>query len=190
MDNLDLQCKCPSEETIERMFQDWTASIPTAPVMFSASDHIGWQSPPFYTHPRGYKMCLIISYVPPNQEFTANYCSRPGPTPPPGLPHGCYVFLCSERGEFDNYLRFPIRLSLQLHVMKKDTNESHSITLHFLKKKVHVTKPPFYFEGATLLLRADKVKSYSIEDTLTFKITDVVTNALLPLEDDSEQDSD
>ncbi len=45
-------------------------------------------------------------------------------------PFGCYAKFILLQREYDDYLRFPIRITIKLHVMKKATNESHSDTHH------------------------------------------------------------
>ncbi len=159
---------------------------PTVPVMFSTKSIQDWISPPFYTHHRGYKMRLVVlyNYVYAGCKFTTispagAVDSKRGPKT-----YGTCAYFVLDEGEFDDYLRFPIRLSLELHVMKKDTDQRRSFTYTF-----DDTTPSKYTErqldscssGALdedlkrmLLFTADEVKSYSIDDTFTFKV--VVTN--------------
>ena len=76
-----------------------------------------WYSPPFYTHPRGYKMCLSVD---------AN-----------GLDEGegthVSVFVYLMRGEFDDHLKWPFRGDVTVQLLNQDVEKEYSIskTLHF-----------------------------------------------------------
>ncbi len=107
------------KEDLESLLQRLISKV-TPPVLFTTKDNRDWTSPPFYTHPRGYKMELVISY------------RRAGNTvATPDNPFGCYAKFILLEGEYDDYLRFPIRMTIVLHVMKKATNESCSIIVRF-----------------------------------------------------------
>ena len=60
-----------------------------------------WYSPPFYTHPGGYKMCLEV--------YTNGWAEGKGTH--------ISVFVHLMRGEFDDHLKWPFRgdISIQLH---------------------------------------------------------------------------
>ena len=45
----------------------------------------------------------------------------------PDNPFSCYANIILLQGEYDDYLRFPIRMMIVLHVMKKTTNESRHV---------------------------------------------------------------
>ncbi len=193
---LDVGCECPSGETLEEMIKGiLIRAPPSVPVMFSAPDNENWISPPFYTHPRGYQMRLEIT-VDKSLSYSG-YC-RGASSSYHYTKSACYANFFLQTGEFDDYLRFPIQMSLDLHVIKKNTAESHSITYKFDKDTpIECTRRrrdryPYsaasynstyynvdceYLRGI-LLLKADEVESYSIDDTLTFKVTNVVTNNL------------
>ena len=76
-----------------------------------------WYSPPFYTHPRGYKMCLGVN---------AN-----------GYGHGSgthlslYVFLM--QGEFDDQLKWPFQGHVTVQLLNKNRETEH------LTKKLNMT---------------------------------------------------
>ncbi len=173
LENQELECSCPSEDDLEslldRLFVN-KATPPNVPVLFTNTlNNRHWTSPPFYTHPRGYKMELVISY-----RRAGNIAATP---------NNCYAKFILLDGEYDDYLRFPIRMTIELHVMKKTTNESRSITFCF-----DDNTPPEYTArivgysnhrnraGYVLLLRGDEIDLYKIDGCLTFKITKVETS--------------
>ncbi len=182
---VDCSCFCPSEDELEnlleRLFVDnIKVTPPNVPVLFSTSDtsnNQDWTSPPFYTHPRGYKMKLVISH----RLFNGYLPSAPD------NPSGLYAKFILLDGEYDGYLRFPIRMTIEFHVFKKTTNDSRLITFCF-----DDSTPPAYTsrmsEGISwrnrrrsrpirdvLLLREGERHLYSIDGCLTFKITNVET---------------
>ncbi len=67
--HLDVDCSCLSENELESLLQRLfvnKVTPPTVPVLFSTKDNQEkWTSPPFYTHPRGYKMVLVILRIRP-----------------------------------------------------------------------------------------------------------------------------
>ena len=75
-----------------------------------------WLSPPFYTHPRGYRMCLHVDV------FGWGDCS------------GTHiaVFVCLMPGEFDNYLKWPFRGNITIQLLNQLEDKNHSeFTIHF-----------------------------------------------------------
>ena len=106
-----------SEEDLEGLLQRLINKVtpPSVPVEFSTSANRDWTSPPFYTHPRGYKMALVISYehfkplrkaAYPKARIPV-YTSTPAPAPLDNY-SGCYASFVLLQGEYDDYLRFPI----------------------------------------------------------------------------------
>ena len=92
--------------------------LPTERTMMNFEQHKidndDWYSPPFYTHPRGYKMCLSVN---------AN-----GIGTVEGTHVSVYVYLM--RGEFDDHLKWPFRgnVLIQLCNMLEDqTHRGHTI---------------------------------------------------------------
>ncbi len=181
--HLDVDCSCLSENELENMLQRLfvnKVTPPTVPVLFSTKDNQEeWISPPFYTHPRGYKMELVISHIRPEPYGDAN-------SPYDRDPSGWYANFSLLQGEYDDYLRFPIRMSIVLHVMKKATNESRSITVHFNDKTLpkYTVRQLEYDnysdpDGDVLLFKCDELDLYSIEGNLTFHITRVDTNTII-----------
>lgn len=97
-----------------------TSHFSLVPVRFTLDDYkarharrdMGWTSPPFYTHPRGYRMCLLVDVG--------------GPS---GQPKGMYmsVYLNLVRGEYDTYLKWPFRGSVTISMLSEKGAESHHV---------------------------------------------------------------
>ena len=68
-----------------------------------------WCSPPFYTHPQGYKMCLNVN---------ANGCDS-------GKATHVSVFAYLMRGEFDNHLRWPFQGSVVTQLCNQLEDKRH-----------------------------------------------------------------
>ena len=81
------------------------------------SDHDNWCSPPFYTHPEGYKMCLKV-YASGNGVGNGSYVS---------------VFVSIMKGEFDNKLKWPFRRNFTISLLDQEDKNSHDMgqTVHF-----------------------------------------------------------
>ena len=71
------------------------------------NDH--WYSPPFYTHPRGYKMCL-------NVEANSSGDGR-------GIHVSVFAFLM--RGEFDDHLKWPFQGHITVVILNQLENNNH-----------------------------------------------------------------
>ena len=88
---------------------------PIGPVVFTMTNfeqHKNddtWYSPPFYTHPHGYKMCLCIW---PN-----------GFGPGKGTHFGVSIRLM--RGEFDDHLKWPFRGSITFVLLDQEGGKNH-----------------------------------------------------------------
>ena len=76
-----------------------------------------WYSDPFYTHPRGYKLCVRID---------ANGHKKQ---------HGTHVslFICLMRGEYDDELSWPFRGEIAIELLDQNSWEGkhHRCTIHF-----------------------------------------------------------
>jgi TNF receptor-associated factor 4 len=65
-------------------------------------NHDEWNSPPFYTHPEGYKMCLLV-------------CA--------GGNMYVSVFLMLMKGEYDDQLKWPLRSTFILQLLSQNRDE-------------------------------------------------------------------
>ena len=75
-----------------------------------------WFSPSFYTHPRGYRMCLRVD---------ANGIGA-------GKDTHVSVFIYLMRGEFDKYLKWPFRGAITIQLLNQiEDKEHHENTVHF-----------------------------------------------------------
>lgn len=68
-----------------------------------------WYSPPFYTHPKGYKMCLKV------------YPSGDGP----GKNTHILVSVRLMQGEFDSYLKWPFRGVVTVQLVNQEDDKKH-----------------------------------------------------------------
>ena len=69
-----------------------------------------WYSPPFYTHPRRYKMCLKV-YANGNGEGKGTHVS---------------VYTCLMRGEFDDHLHWPFQSQVTVAMLNQLEDNSHT----------------------------------------------------------------
>lgn len=74
-----------------------------------------WFSPPFYTHQKGYRMCL---------EVLAN-----GEGSRKGQCLAVYAYFM--RGEFDSQLEWPFHGEIVIELVNQETGHSHSQTIHY-----------------------------------------------------------
>ena len=68
-----------------------------------------WFSPPFYTHPQGYKVCLCVvanGEGPKRGEYTS-------------------VLLHLMKGDFDDYLKWPLRVAISVQLLDQEGEEKH-----------------------------------------------------------------
>ena len=101
-DVLQLQRRCLAMES----------RVCLCPVEFTMADfellkqeHNTWLSPSFYTHTRGYRMCIEVS-----TNDSSTHVS-------------VYVYLM--RGEFDNSLKWPFRGSITIQLLNQQQNKGH-----------------------------------------------------------------
>ena len=76
-----------------------------------------WFSPPFYSNPQGYKVCLCIvanGEGPANGEYTS-------------------VLIHMMKGDFDAYLKWPFRVVITVQLLDQDGGEQHHT------QKIHIT---------------------------------------------------
>ena len=89
------------------------------PIQFFVTDFLAkkrnrkvWNSPPFYTHPHGYKLCLDIH--------------ADGISDGKGTHISVYVHLM--RGEFDNQLKWPFRGSIIIQLLSQDEDDDVKVS--------------------------------------------------------------
>ena len=79
-------------------------------------DNEEWYSPPFYTHPSGYKMCLWVD-ANGNGHYKGTHLS---------------VLVCLMRGEFDDQLKWPFRGKITIKLVNQEEDEDHVVkTVYF-----------------------------------------------------------
>ena len=105
--------RCLKEQTKE-MDQKLEPVLPSLPVEFTMNDFDrykknkrAWYSPPFYTHPQGYKLSLKVI---PNIR---------------GDPTAMYVGAFLMRGEFDHLLKWPFEGSIALEMLNQLEDSEH-----------------------------------------------------------------
>ena len=74
-------------------------------------DNEEWLSPPFYTHPHGYKMCLRIDVN--------------GDSSGKGTHVSLHVYLM--RGEFDDQLKWPFQGSITIKLLNQEEDKEHIV---------------------------------------------------------------
>ena len=68
-----------------------------------------WHSPPFYSHPKGYKMCLVV-YAGGNGDGANTHVS---------------VFLKLMKGEYDEELKWPLIGKFKIQLLSQNEDERH-----------------------------------------------------------------
>ena len=75
-----------------------------------------WYSPWFYTHPRGYKMCLRVD--------ANGYGIRKN--------SHVSVYLYMMRGDYDESLKWPFRGDITIQLLNQEgSHEHHEVAIHF-----------------------------------------------------------
>ena len=122
--------------------------LPSLPVEFTMTNFEWykrnkeiWYSPPFYTHPRGYKICLMVN---------PNIADR-----------GCIaVGTCMMRGEFDHLLKWPFEHSVAFEIVNQLQDSGHykiPVSLFGTQKACRVTDGERAKEGSCGVLSYDKL---------------------------------
>ena len=101
-------------ERIVQLEQKMAASTPLFPIEFTMTnfgkhrrENSTWYSPPFYTHPHGYKLCLrvIPNFMSKGAEIAIDAC-----------------LMC---GEFDSFLVWPFQGSISIELLNQLDNSAH-----------------------------------------------------------------
>ena len=103
------------------------AEVNLPPVVFKMEDFeyhkdndIVWNSPPFYTHPKGYKLYLKV-YANGTAEYEDEYLS---------------IIVCLMQGEHDDNLIWPFRGVVSFEVLNQESDSDHKEgTARFMEKK-------------------------------------------------------
>ena len=126
-------------------------------------EHKEWRSPPFYTHQQGYRLCLV--------------CDASSK-----VSHHLGVYVCLMMGEFDEFLEFPVRGELTIHLVDQsgsgydrkhrfryDSTASVDASCRVKRKLLAdamIGAPEF-------ILLSDLHPRYLKNDRLVFKVTDI-----------------
>ena len=104
-------------EKLTQNLQIQKICTPICPVEFTVTnfdqkrkDNIRWQSPPFYTHLKGYKLCMDV-------------CAAGRTT----LYEGTHVtiYIGMMKGEFDDQLDWPFRGKIEIQLLNQERDEGH-----------------------------------------------------------------
>ncbi len=162
-----------------------------------------WQSPPFYSHPRGYKLVLCVYHssiynapstsgpVPCNDLVTASDESSASKllyreqinilNSELNVQEGFYANIFLVKGEFDDYLRFPLFLSLDVHVLIGRSGDSRVVGVAYDE----TTPPQYSVPGQTLCLDksrdqwlcdTEQLYQYTVSNCLAFRVTNIHLN--------------
>ena len=124
-------------------------------------DNTIWYSPPFYTGPLGYKLCLSIS---------ANG---------QGEGKGQYVSasFCLMKGEFDDQLKWPFTESLQIKLLNKDHSKDDRVTVvHFSNStsagsRVTMEDRSTNSYGIAKFISHESIQNYLQNDSLKLQVS-------------------
>ena len=154
--------------------------LPSLPVEFTMTDFEQykrnkeiWYSPPFYSHPRGYKMCLKVNPTAANRGFIA-------------------VGPCMMQGEFDHVLKWPFEHSTALEIVNQLQDSGHyrlPVSFFGTQKACRVTDGERAKEGSCGAVPYDKLNydstnhcHYLKNDCLRIRVTHVITLDVLQLQ--------
>ena len=113
------------KQQVEKLTRDLSAyqiGTPLCPVEITMTDFEqhkkdgdNWYSPPFYTRPKGYKMCLRVN-AGGNGDGANTHVS---------------IFLYLMKGEYDEQLEWPFRGKITFELLSQDGDEKRSETINF-----------------------------------------------------------
>lgn len=109
-------------EKLTKDLQEYQIRTPLCPVELTMTnveqhkeDGYQWHSPPFYTHPKGHKMCLLV-YAGGNRDGKNTHLSS---------------YLQLMKGEYDDHLSWPLRGKFIIQLLNQDGNGGHTEALPF-----------------------------------------------------------
>ena len=123
-----------------------------------------WSSLPFYSHPQGYKMCLICNA---SSKGDDAYLS---------------VYVCLMAGEFDEFLEWPLRGELVIHLLDQSGSErhcTHKVIFDHRGSQTALERVRYGLRAETgvgfpkFMRLYDLHPRYLKDDQLLFKITDI-----------------
>ena len=126
--------------------------------------HKEWSSQPFYSHPQGYKMCLICNA---SSKGDDAYLS---------------VYVCLMAGEYDEFLEWPLRGELTIHLLDQTGLErhcSHTVLFDDRGSKTALNQVRYGLRAETAVGFPKFIRLYDLhprylkDDRLLFKITDI-----------------
>ena len=129
-----------------------------------------WYSPPFYTHPRGYKMCLQVD---------ANGYDKASGT-------HLSLFTCFVKGEFDHELPWPFYGNIVVQLLNQNADDHHheyiiyyndSTTDYAGRMRIDTRSRRWgnshFVSHAKLLKKSDSEVQYLKNDRLKFRVREV-----------------
>ena len=154
------------KQQVEKLTRDLSAyeiGTPLCPMEFTMTDFEQhkrdddrWYSPPFYTQPKGYKMCLWVD---------ARGCGD-------GANTHVSLFLLLMKGDYDEQLKWPLQGKFTIELLSQDGDEGHSEILDF--KNASDTERAKSGRGRHTFIRHTKLKpTYLQNDCLKFRIKKV-----------------
>ena len=129
-----------------------------------------WYSPPFYTHPRGYKMCLRVD---------ANGYDK-------GSGTHLSLFTCFMKGDFDSKLPWPFYGQIVVELLNQNADDHHqkytiyydySTTDYAGRMRIDTNSRGWgnsRFISQKLLMKSDSKVQYLKDDCLKFQVREVL----------------
>ena len=127
-----------------------------------------WYSPPFYTGPEGYKMCLRVDVY--HTIYSRNEVS---------------AFVHLMRGEYDSKLVWPFKGHIVIQLVNHNNDQDHCETTVLFdrtavaidaSKRVKLGERAITGSGGSIISQAyvESSSQYLINDCLTFRVTKIV----------------
>ena len=156
---------------LKEQLKKLSTHVQVVPVQFVMNDFAAkkekgedWTSQPFYTHPRGYKMCLSVVA---DGEGEGSHVS---------------VFIELMRGEFDSELNWPFHGSMTVTLLDQEGEQHHADTNTFSFDsgtpeecvcQVVGKEKNLGWGAATFIAHKDLHPNYNKNDSLYFRVSDI-----------------
>ena len=162
------------EEELEQRLKSVERFLTVPPVTLTLDNfaqHIAhdstWTSPPFFTHPAGYKLCLRV---------------WPNGQPGLGAHNGAVtVKFCSMKGGYDETLKWPAKFTITIQLLNQHRDQDHctrSIERTWNKPAHEVTELGWIISFSSIFIphtdlqwKPDKHIQYLKNDCLLLKVT-------------------